>query len=77
MIVGRPLACEDEETDAEMGLREVVLAVSRHDAFPILYNVDLGHADPKLTLPIGAVAEVSLSHSGCSFAVVEACVEGP
>lgn len=30
----------------------------KEEKFPILYNVDLGHTNPKITIPIGAIAEI-------------------
>lgn len=71
MVVGRPLSCDDPETDASIDIRSMILSVCDSFAFPILFNVDLGHADPKLTLPIGALAELEVRHDGTSFAIAE------
>jgi muramoyltetrapeptide carboxypeptidase len=76
MVIGRPLACEDTETPQfNVDFRQMVLSLCQEYRFPILFNVDLGHADPKLTLPIGAMAELKLSPSGNSFTLEESGVE--
>jgi muramoyltetrapeptide carboxypeptidase LdcA involved in peptidoglycan recycling len=41
--------------------------------FPILFNVDIGHTDPILTIPMNA--EVRLDSEGDEFVVLEAGVD--
>ncbi len=73
MIVGHPLDCHDPATDDEYGLRSMIKSVTSGFNFPILFNVDLGHADPKLTLPIGGMAELEVG-TALRFALTEAGV---
>ena len=75
MIVGRPLGCDDPQTDAEMDLRRTILNLCEPYKFPILFNVDSGHADPKLTLPIGGMVELVLGDGEPRFAISESVVE--
>lgn len=74
MIIGRPLNCNDATTDSELDLRQMVLEICANYEFPILFNVDLGHADPKLTIPIGALAELDLTSQEPSFSIQESGV---
>lgn len=60
MVVGHPLDCNDPEYDAELDLPAMILNATEGYDFPILYNVDFGHADPKVTLPLGVRAELAL-----------------
>ena len=74
MVVGRPLDCADPDHDAEMDIRRMVIEICREYDFPILFNVDLGHTDPKLTLPIGALAELQLQNNQPAFTLLESGV---
>jgi muramoyltetrapeptide carboxypeptidase len=76
IIVGRPLDCNDAVYDADFDLIAAVRNACRGYNFPILYNVDLGHPDPKLTLPIGIPIEMDLSDEKNPVLIInEACVE--
>lgn len=70
MVVGRPAYLQGESEEGT--LAEVVLDVTAGYAFPILAEVDLGHTDPMLTLPIGVKA--ALDSSKDLFAIDEAAV---
>jgi muramoyltetrapeptide carboxypeptidase len=51
MIVGR---CPDARPVSGTTLDEVLLDVLRGTDFPVIVDVDLGHTEPMITLPIGA-----------------------
>lgn len=51
MIIGRPVGYSKEDTNKLISYLETYF--SDYD-FPILYNVDFGHTDPMITIPIGA-----------------------
>jgi len=74
MIIGRPLACEEKEPGMDLDFRQMVLSLCCQYSFPILFNVDLGHADKKLTIPIGAVAELELTATRITFALPDSGV---
>lgn len=75
MVVGRPLDCTDPDYDDQLDLIETIKNATRGFSFPILFNVDLGHADPKVTLPVGALAElVLLEEAEPQFTLLESGV---
>lgn len=39
-------------------LKEIILENTRDYNFPILYNVDIGHSDPMITIPLGVKAKI-------------------
>jgi muramoyltetrapeptide carboxypeptidase len=51
LVFGRPMRYRPEDVET---LWSVVLARTGASGIPVLANVDLGHTDPMLTLPIGA-----------------------
>jgi len=58
LVVGRPVAVEERWRDSDEQMSDVVLRNCGHYGFPILYDVDLGHTEEKVTLPVGTVATV-------------------
>ena len=55
LIVGRPYGYDQERAHA---LWAVIENRTRDSSIPVLANVECGHADPMLTLPLGAVARM-------------------
>jgi muramoyltetrapeptide carboxypeptidase LdcA involved in peptidoglycan recycling len=55
LVVGRPYGYAADERQE---LWEVVARRTEAAAIPVLANVEFGHTDPMLVLPIGAVAEL-------------------
>jgi muramoyltetrapeptide carboxypeptidase len=55
LIFGRPYAYNDEDF---FKLKEVVAAHTKGRGFPVLYNVDIGHTDPQITVPVGATVKL-------------------
>ena len=55
MIVGRPYAYNDAWHEE---LKQIILDVVNDPTKPILYNVEIGHTDPILTIPIGVNATI-------------------
>jgi muramoyltetrapeptide carboxypeptidase len=55
LVVGRPIGFEPEDVEA---LWRTVAERTRSAGIPVLVNVDVGHADPMLTLPLGAPARL-------------------
>jgi muramoyltetrapeptide carboxypeptidase LdcA involved in peptidoglycan recycling len=55
LVVGRPYGYDAASTET---LWEVVAARTEAAGLPVLANVECGHTDPMLTLPLGADAEV-------------------
>ncbi|MBP3285254.1 MAG: LD-carboxypeptidase [Clostridia bacterium] len=50
MVIGRPYGYTEEETEE---LKKIILRKTEEYSFPILFNVNVGHADPIMTLPLG------------------------
>jgi muramoyltetrapeptide carboxypeptidase LdcA involved in peptidoglycan recycling len=55
LIVGRPIRYTPEETEA---FWRVVVDHTEDAGIPVLANVDCGHADPMLSLPLGAMVRL-------------------
>lgn len=53
MIIGRPVSYSEKDHQAIIQLIDNFFA---QHAFPILYNVNFGHCDPIITIPIGRMA---------------------
>lgn len=78
LVVGRPFGYDTEEarkeyTDVIKGLLCNGSEPVPRNSFPILFNVDIGHTTPMVTLPFDALAELD-SEKG-HFAVLEPGVE--
>ena len=69
MIIGRPKGYSEGESKK---LKNVILSNFSKHSFPILYNVNIGHTDPIITLPIGVEAELNSKKN--SFRVIESAV---
>jgi len=48
-------------------LKEIILYNTRGCDFPILYNVDIGHTDPILTIPLGVKVELDSEKNKFEF----------
>jgi muramoyltetrapeptide carboxypeptidase len=57
MIVGKPLEVEPTPPGPD-SLRDIVLEVVAERDIPVLGDVDIGHAGPNLTMPLGIRAEM-------------------
>jgi muramoyltetrapeptide carboxypeptidase len=55
MIVGRPYAYNDAW---HKELKQIITKVVGDPSKPIMYNVEIGHTDPILTIPIGVKATI-------------------
>jgi len=53
LVVGRPFGYEEEERKAFLDL---IRKVTKDYSFPVLANVNIGHADPIITIPLGVRA---------------------
>lgn len=69
LVVGRPYKYDEQ---LEKQFKQMILDQCHGTSFPILYNVDIGHTDPMLTIPLNAMA--SLDSEKDEFAILEAAV---
>jgi len=70
LIVGRGFGYTKEEREV---LKKLILFNTRDFDFPILYGADIGHTDPKITIPLGV--NVSLNSEKNLFSIDESGVE--
>jgi muramoyltetrapeptide carboxypeptidase len=66
LVLGRPMLYSPENTEV---LWEVASKHMRDRSIPVLANIDCGHTDPMVTLPIGI--EVRLDSAADSFTTTE------
>ena len=64
-IIGRPYRYSDNDHEK---LKEIILKITEKYNFPILYNVNLGHADPIITLRYGQTLTINSTHN--SFEII-------
>lgn len=69
LIVGRPFKYTKEEEEI---FKKLILKHTKDYSFPILYNVDIGHTDPMITLPLGV--EVYMNSKTNTFRIMESGV---
>ncbi len=53
MIIGTLVECNEEEFEINESINDIIIRITKEYSFPIISNVDLGHTDDKLTIPIG------------------------
>jgi muramoyltetrapeptide carboxypeptidase len=58
LLIGLPVDVEERSYETTERMQDVVLRICDGYDFPILYGMDIGHTDDKVTLPIGAVVEM-------------------
>lgn len=58
LIIGTPIDVEEKSFPAVESMKDIVLRICKNYDFPILYGLDIGHTENKITLPIGAMAEL-------------------
>lgn len=66
LVFGRGFGYTEEQIEE---LKEIILYNTRDYIFPILYNVDIGHTDPMITLPLGV--QIALDSSKNKFEILE------
>lgn len=68
LIIGRFNSLADSDIRT---LEDVILEVTDGHTYPIITNVDIGHTDPMLTLPIGKIAYIECSeNSDIKFGII-------
>lgn len=66
MLIGRFFGCSEKES---LDLRRMVLERTKDYNFPILYNIDIGHTDPMITIPLGVISKIDSERD--EFLIVE------
>ena len=70
MVVGIPYGYNNDETEK---LKKLIMEKTSDYKFPILFNVNIGHCDPIITVPIGA--SVKMDSSNNDFCFLESAVK--
>lgn len=73
IIFGR-LSRPNMKLAPDIGFQEVALACLTNLKIPVAWDVDLGHTEPKITLPIGIKAKLSIRKSEASLSLLEGAV---
>lgn len=69
IIFGRGFGYTEEKISE---LKKIILYNTRDFDFPILYNVDVGHSDPIITIPLGVNVEIDSEEN--RFEIIESGV---
>jgi muramoyltetrapeptide carboxypeptidase LdcA involved in peptidoglycan recycling len=69
MLIGRPKGYTAEQVAQ---LEEIILERLESYSFPVLFNIDIGHTDPIMTLPIGVSAKLDSEQN--LFEITESAV---
>jgi len=66
MLIGRPFGYSEKES---LDLQKMILERTKDYNFPILYNIDIGHTDPIITIPLGVMSKIDSEKD--EFLIVE------
>lgn len=69
IVFGRGFGYTEEQIKQ---LKEIILYNTRDYTFPILYNLDIRHTDPIITIPLGVETEIDSSKN--KFEILESAV---
>lgn len=72
LLVGR---IPDAQEVEGVTLKDMVLSVLDDTDIPIIADIDLGHTDPLITLPVGGLFEILADESSCRITLLEKVVE--
>lgn len=70
LVYGRPYKLSQESS--EWSLYEIIKEYTKEYDYPVLADVDFGHTEPRLTLPIGGMASIDTTKA--SFSIIEPVV---
>lgn len=71
MVIGKLVECNEEEYTINESFSELIERLTKRYNFPILYNVDLGHSDDKITIPIGVKCKMVLEDKTIQLEIIE------
>lgn len=69
LIIGRPYHYNDEEIEK---LKKIIMYYTENYDYPILFNANIGHSDPIITIPLGV--EITLDSKKDMFRINESGV---
>ena len=69
VLFGRPRGYTSEQRgELEKAIRSVIADEFGRPDLPVVVNMDFGHTDPQMVLPLGARAEVNIEGTGAPAA---------
>lgn len=77
MVIGKLVECEEKEYTMKETFEEMILRLTKEYNFPILYNVDLGHTDDKITIPIGIKVKLEITGDAKKLVFMESATISP
>jgi muramoyltetrapeptide carboxypeptidase LdcA involved in peptidoglycan recycling len=67
IIFGRPKDYSPQETEELIRIIADILNIEYKTDMPVFFNVDFGHTDPKLILPLGLKVKLSIENNGITL----------
>lgn len=67
IIFGRPKDYSDLEREELKGIISDILNIEYKTDIPVFFNIDFGHTDPKIILPLGALVKLSIKDKGITL----------
>ena len=67
MVVGRLVGCEPRDPAAALSIADILQAQLRGTDYPVLIDLPAGHADGKITLPLGWTARLAADPPGLTL----------
>ncbi len=74
MIVGKLVGCEEKEYESNETFEQLMSRLFSRYKFPIVCNVDLGHTDDKITIPLGIEVKLDLHKEKKRIVFLESAV---
>ena len=68
LVIGR---CEIGSRMTVEKLKEIILSKLELKNIPVIANVDFGHTTPRITFPIGGVAEIEVGDNPSSIKILK------
>ena len=68
LVIGR---CEIGSKMTVEKLKEIILSKSELKNIPVIANIDFGHTNPRITFPIGGVAEIEVGDNTSSIKILK------
>lgn len=75
MVIGRLVECEEKEYELAESFDDMVRRIMAPYNIPVLANVDLGHTDDKITIPIGTLVRIEANDVACRLCFTESATE--
>ena len=68
VVIGR---FQKESEISEDVIKKIIKSKKELEKIPVVANVDFGHTDPRITFPVGGIAEMSVKKSGIKIKIIK------